>query len=402
MKLTKMSLVAALLVAGTSAFAIENVKVSGDAKLYYSTNDQGNVDLFNKAGAAGQASASLSISADLVKNVSAGTKVTALSTLGLQNNLVSNVWEQADGLNDTFIVNEAWIAGTVGKTTGKIGRMELDTPLVFTETWSIVANTFEAAVVINQDLPDTTLVGAYVGGSNGSDILGTNQNAGFAGVLTDAQQVDATGANTTFQSFYQGAYAAGAVNNSFKPLTVQAWYYQLQSVGKAYWLQADLKMDGILAGAQYTSGKVGNGDWSGTYALMLGYEMKDMLTAKVSYSQTSDKTTLLNGENVGSATNYSKLYTNPWWNYGYITRKDTSAYNVTIESPVNGMFDLGVYYTAASVDSAANQDLSEVTVTAGKKFGPLDTTLVYVYTDAEDQNAGDTYNTIQAYLTLNF
>ena len=35
MKFTKMSLVAALLV-GSSAFAIDNVKVSGDAKLYYS------------------------------------------------------------------------------------------------------------------------------------------------------------------------------------------------------------------------------------------------------------------------------------------------------------------------------------------------------------------------------
>jgi imipenem/basic amino acid-specific outer membrane pore len=38
MKLVKMSILAAALI-GSSAFAIDNVKVSGDAKLFYGTND---------------------------------------------------------------------------------------------------------------------------------------------------------------------------------------------------------------------------------------------------------------------------------------------------------------------------------------------------------------------------
>jgi hypothetical protein len=33
----------------------------------------------------------------------------------------------------------------------------------------VVPNTFDAAVLINQDIPDTTLVGAWVGKSNGAD-----------------------------------------------------------------------------------------------------------------------------------------------------------------------------------------------------------------------------------------
>ena len=51
MKLVKMSLAAAVLL-GASAFAIDNVKVSGDAKLFYTTNNTGNFDLFDKDSSA--------------------------------------------------------------------------------------------------------------------------------------------------------------------------------------------------------------------------------------------------------------------------------------------------------------------------------------------------------------
>lgn len=45
MKFTKLSLVAAMLI-GSSAFAIENTKVGGDAKLFYHTSDaNGNSDI---------------------------------------------------------------------------------------------------------------------------------------------------------------------------------------------------------------------------------------------------------------------------------------------------------------------------------------------------------------------
>ena len=400
MKITKMSLVAALLV-GSSAFAIDNTKVSGDAKVYYSTTDAANGSLFERGSSAAQAAASLSISSDLTEGVSAGTKVTALSTLGLENQLVGNVWENVNGLSDSFIVNDLWIAGTAGKTTAKIGRMELDTPLVFTEKWSIVENTYEAAVVINQDIPDTTLVGAYVGASN---VAAASGGPVIAGVISSQQGNDpltGTQNDTTFSQFgAKGAYAVGAINNSWAPLTAQAWYYDATSYATAYWLQADLNMEGILVGAQYTGGTVGNGDASGTYAVMAGYEMKDTVTAKVAYSQTADKGAL-HGGNISGA--QSKLYTEVWWNYGQVVETDTSAINVTVESPVNGIVDLGLYVTAidhGAKATDANTSPLEATLTAGKTFGPLDATLAYIYYDAD--TAADSVNTVQAYLTYNF
>ena len=419
MKFTKMSLVAALLI-GSSAFAIENTKVSGDANLFYGTTDAGSNSLFDKDNSAADAALNLNVTTDLVKNstvaISAGAGYTVLSTLGLENNLVSAVWGGAHGatangssfgvkVNNANWMNEAWIAATAGKTTAKIGRMELDTPMVFTEKWSIEKNTFEAAVLINQDIPDTTLVGAYVGNGNGTETFGGGATAGGAGI---GQVVNVNGQFETFGT--NGAYAVGAINNSFKPLTVQAWYYQLTQLASAYWLQADLNMKGVLAGAQYSSDKLLNNSnkSDNVYALMLGYDMKGVATVKVAYSSVNE------GGDLGRAgfntatdasTAQSKLYTEAWWNYGKVTQSDTDSWNVTVTSPVQGLFDLGVYYTNADQSAAAgDNDLSELTLTAGKSFGPLDATLAYVYSDVKTATPNDdeTSNMIQAYLTLNF
>ena len=427
-----MSLVAALLV-GSSAFAFENTKVSGDAQLNYQTSDAasgydavlGNAkgSLFEKNSSSADVAVHLNLTTDVYKNdlvaLSAGAGVTALTTLGLENQLVSNVWgsshtakagtgaSYASALGGAKVenatwMNEAWLAATAGKTTLKLGRMELDTPLAFSEKWSVETNTFDAIVALNTDIPDTTLVGAYVGNGNGNETFGqdltspvvSGYNLAVAGI------VNANGKFSTFAK--NGAYAIGAINNSWKPLTAQAWYYDLTSLATAYWLQADLNMDGILAGAQYTSTTVGSGDASGTYAVMAGYEMKDTFTAKLAYSQTSDKGAL-HGANTATSTGQSKLYTEAWWNYGQVTQADTSAVNLTVESPVNGIVDLGLYVTAIDhSDKATNANTSpyEATLTAGKSFGPLDATLAYIYYDAD--TSADSVNTVQAYLTLNF
>jgi hypothetical protein len=443
MKFTKMSLVAALLI-GSSAFAIDNVKVSGDAKLYYQTDDavhnagQNNASdsLFNKGNSAVEAALTIGMTADLTKNISAGVKGTVITTLGLYNNLVSSTW--TGGVEDTYVINEAWLAATVGNTTGKIGRMPLDTPLVFTETWSLVENTFEAAVVINQDIPDTTLVGAFVGQHDSAAVLG--------GGITQAE--------SPFTSFYDGAYAVGVVNNSIKPVTLQAWYYGAQtsvdveqflnnadfagvelSHLDAFWLQADGSIEGVKLGAQYSKntydlkGAPKSSIDNDVFALMAGYEMKDVASFKVAYSQTGKEKDAGLGAGMNLATladnngrvarPQSKLYTEAWWNYAYVTRADVKAWNVAVEGNAAGI-DLGAYYTQADqgsngVAGQVGTDMKEFTVTAGKDFGPLNATLAYIYTKADDQNTqdkngndfntdgkGKAFNTIQAYLTVNF
>lgn len=421
MKLVKMSLAAAVLLSA-SAFALDNVKVSGDAKLYYSTNNAGTADLFDKGadlndpfantgGAMADTALRLGVTGDLLKGVSFGATAYAVSTLGLENNLVGQIWTGAHlpagahtgadfgggaQVNDAMWLGELWLATTMGKTTAKIGRMELDTPLAFSEKWNIAPNTFEAAVLINQDLPDTTLVGAWVGKSNakaGTQVIG--DGAAF----------------NTFAA--EGAYAAGLVNNSFKPLTAQAWYYNVLDAADAYWLQADINcklVPGVKIGAQYAeiSPKASANADTEAYAVKLGYS-KDALNAYVAYSDVDDApTAAFNMANVATGTtSQSKLYTEAWWNYGYVGVQGAESMTVAVEYDA-GIAKLGAYYTDSENDSTvAKDDLTEVTLTATKSFGPLDATLAYISTDAENQNiksgtTGSRYDTVQAYLTLNF
>jgi imipenem/basic amino acid-specific outer membrane pore len=411
MKIVKMSLVAALLV-GSSAFAIENVKVAGDAKLFYSTHDDGDYSLTDMENSMAQAGINVGITADLTEGVSAGVSVQGLSSLGLEGQMVSAVWEGSP--KDSYWFDEAWIAGTAGKTTAKVGRMELDTPLVYTETWSMATNTFEAAVLINQDIPNTTLVGAYVGGTNGATLLTPSGSLGAGGGVTVDN--DNT-SNTTFSQFYNGAYAIGAVNNSFEPLTVQGWYYDATRIVNSSWLQADLNMAGFTFGAQFTS----QDDQTATtdskqsaYALKVGYEIKDIATLSAAYSSTSDNdvgglisTVGANYATLGSfSAASSKLYTEMWWAFGNVSATDTKAYNIVVESPVNGLVDLYASYSSAdhgTNSSAGNADATakEMTVTLSKSFGPLDTTLAYINYDS-GVAATDAVNYLQAYLTYNF
>ena len=410
MKLVKMSLLAATLMA-SSAFAIDNVKVDGDTKLFYSTWDGANGEtLFDQGSAMGEASLRLGVTADLTEGVSGGATLYAISTLGLYNNLVSSTW--TGGLHDNFWFGEAWLAGTYGKTTGKIGRMPLDTPMVFTETWSVVPNTFEAAVLINQDIPDTTLVGAYVGQSNDIVVNGTGTDIGGGG--GDAR-------SDVFSSFYQGAYAAGAVNNSWEPLMVQAWYFQAQHLLSSYWVQGDLNIIGLDLGLQVagTTETAALSDQSNSaFAGKIGYAMKDMFTVSAAFSQTDDGATVTAAASNLAGSGQSKMYTEAWWNYGYVGRPDTTAINVTATTPEELTWaQLGVYLTQAvtkdgfvGAQGIEDATMTEVTVEAVKSFGPLDVGLYYIMTKADDQNQdpltplkkGDAYNTLQAYLTYNF
>jgi len=437
MKITKLSLIAAMLI-GSSAFAIENTKVSGDAKLYYGTMDSdtgtyiGNdTSLFDGEGSYGDIAVDLELTTDLTKGVSAGVKATYISTIGLENNLVDNTWSNSHGitqnpnaafgeslglgglqLDDQMWVGEAWIAGTAFDTTLKIGRQALDTPLAFTETWGIDANTFEAAVLINQSIPDTTLIATYIGKSNGSadDLTAiTLNNVGGS----QAGYVSYGGKFNTFGS--KGVYVAGLINNSYKPLTVQAWYYSLQSLADAYWLQADVKcslVEGLMLGAQYTEIDVDTAtDKDEAYSFMLGYEAKDVVTVKAAYSSVDDKGAIGVGNvAVGNRTgfgnsNQTKLYTEMWWAYGSVSATGADSYSLSAEGSLAGVDLFAAYYVADINPTAAiDTEITEIALTASKSFGPLDTSLALLFDNTDDKvaNTDTDVTTLQVYLTYNF
>jgi hypothetical protein len=312
MKLGKLSLVAVMAL-GTSAFAIENVKVSGDVKIIYQTADvdltaaekaagaktglfeQGTgavvvVSPYNGASAGGIAGR-LGVTADLLKSVSAGAEVQVYSTLGLDNNVFGDNMINApygqtgftngtetppgstfeDRTKDASNISQLWLATTMGKTTVKAGRMELDTPLIFTEKWNVAYNTFESIVAVNTDLPGTSIVGAWIGKHNGHGAFDNRDNVsstkGDVRVEGGIRLAGSPGRTVNMDSFRtfgiggeaNGAYAVGAVNKSIANTTLQAWYYNVVSVADAVWLQADTKVAGMVSlGAQYATMRPSN------------------------------------------------------------------------------------------------------------------------------------------------
>ncbi len=252
-----------------------NWEWSGTAKVYYQTMDHKNytVDpsarvvgesnsMFDKDGSAADAGLQLRVvNKDVVAGIGFGAELTALSTLNLVNAgvVTASMQSAADGsvngnLGDadnqlsSGWVSQAYLTYGFGNTSIKVGRQELPkslSPFAFSEGWNVFKNTFEAALVVNTDLPDTTLVGAYVNRANGSlsyagsivaITAGTAVNHG-AGDLSDWRNVGD-----------DGTYMLTAQNKSIAGLTATGSFYYAPSFAK----------NGIISGNNsYISGLAG-------------------------------------------------------------------------------------------------------------------------------------------------
>ena len=264
MKLAKLSLATAIALGSSAAYAdvdLSKLKISGQATLYYQTKDDEAVDdqdLFKKdKNSKANVGLSLKFESDLGNNFGFGARLNALDTLGLEHNLVSGTMQivnndklviptddnktdakdgREDGLTtmnsrDKWYWAEAYLTKKVGSTTIKVGRQELNTPLMFSEKWNVMPTTFDAAVIINQSVSNLTLVGAYVGKSNTHGSLG-NFNTPVGTLAKD------------------GAYAAGAIykndiaNGNF-------WFYNVPTVANALWIDGKAKVAGAKLLAQF-------------------------------------------------------------------------------------------------------------------------------------------------------
>ncbi len=380
MKLTKISLAAAVLV-GLSAHAVEVSEFSGDARLYYGTADNGANDLFNKNGAYGDAVVSADLGLKFSNSVAGNFGVTYLTTMGLEGKLVNGVWA-GDPAQDQFWLDEANIAfSVIDKTSMIVGRQYLDTPLVFSETWNIVSNSFDAAVLVDQHLPKTTLVGTWI------------TRAWNSGAVIDA---NFAGQYDTFGD--KGAFAFGAITELIPSVSAQLWYYDISSIATAFWAQAETELSGISLGAQFANLSPKIGDDTTAFAAKVGYSV-DSFTVAAAFSQVSEDGTLSVINSAGLAGfGQSPLYTEAWWNFGYVGAPDTTSFSLLGETSM-GRYDLGAYFTSANNDTG---DMMDLTLTAGSSVGAFDYSFAYIMTDADNQNDADAYNTLQAYLTYNF
>jgi len=460
MKFTKLSLVAAIavssVIAGGDIKPAEDVVVveevvspwsfSGNAKFFYSTTDDdaSNIDLFSQDSAIGQAAVSADVSYAFADTWKANVGLTGLATLGLDDHVVSGVWLYAganagndpDGftsVGDALWIDTANITGTAfdGKATFILGRTELDTPLAFTETWNIANNTFDAAVAMVKPVDALTLVAAYIYDGNGNGKRIDTMNGGF------------TGGDGYFPmgGVEEGAWTVAAIG-TYDSVTAQAWYYDVVDIAQAVWLQADANFDGFTIGGQYAYidpsdlGDAMGADLSNyessAFAAKIGYS-KDAFDIWGAYSKVdedglvtiSNTATMLSGAGWGAASGYasgqSKLYTEAWWNYGYVGLPGAETFAVAGSYKVMDDVKLTAQYTSISDalftlptlmagEENYSMDVDEFTAILDTSFYGIDLSLAYIYSDYTNNSldpevaAAGTYNnnTLQAYLTYNF
>ncbi|BAF73134.1 hypothetical protein [Sulfurovum sp. NBC37-1] len=260
---------------------------SGTAKVYYQTMDHENYwfnaggaakvvgpsgDMFDRYTSAADAGIQLRVNnKDVIAGIGFGAELTGLSTLNLVNFgvVTASMQSAADGdvtgnpgdpdnMLSSAWVSQAYLTYGFGNTSFKLGRQELPkslSPFAFSEGWNVFKNTFEAALVVNTDLPNTTLVGAYVNRANGSlswagSIVAitayTGANHG-AGDLSDWRNV---GDN--------GTYMLTAQNKSIEGLTATGTFYYAPGFAKNGVISTNNSyMSGVgyaLAGASINNG----------------------------------------------------------------------------------------------------------------------------------------------------
>ena len=244
MKKIILSAAVAAMALSTSAFAADkgiDVVTTGQAVVYYQTGDQNDNSIGSQDNSSANVGLQLNLDADLKSGFTFGSQLTYLGTAGLEKNLVSGTRQGTtndayadNSTTDELALTKIFVAKTVGNTTVKIGRQELPkslAPFSYSEGWNVFKNTFDAILAVNTDIPDTTLVGAYVSGGTGMDLTATdNLVAGGTGL-------DVLGA----------AYMITAQNKSIPMTTITASYYdvdKVQVVDNATALWVDAKIAG--------------------------------------------------------------------------------------------------------------------------------------------------------------
>jgi len=326
MKKTLISLATASLIASTAMAADKGVDIvtTGQAVIYYETNDSGTNTLFDQVGTQANTGLQLNLDSDLKNGFTFGSQLTYLGTAGLEKNLVSAARQDStqslqSDTTSQIMLSQLNIAKKIGNSTLKIGRQELPlslSPFAFSEGWTVFKNSFDAILAINSDIPNTTLVGAYV--SKGNTVNGTGFNV-MSDLVVNSGAVTADGA----------AYMLTAQNTSLPMTTLTASYYDVAKLNAGAleganiaWIDAkiadkDLPM-GLAIGLQGGSIMTGSAALTDTTAYGAKVDLKpaDALSLTLAYSSVDDGSAAMKNTAPGAA--LTPLYTQLAKNMNYI------------------------------------------------------------------------------------
>jgi len=268
-----------VLVSLLGAYDAPSFKTDGYIRAGYQNHDVDGDKSYKQDSIGGK----LSIYNDDFKTNGIGGKISFYTTNKISNNDTEGVPFFDENNASYSILGEAYLFGRYKNTTLKIGRQELETPFANTDDIGMIPCTFEAGVLTNTDLPNTTLLLAGVRRWSGVD-------APKPSSFTKMQNDDPV-------------KMAGVIYEGIKGLGLSAYYYDL-----------DDKVAGDIDSISYAEAIYG-----GNYN-SIGYEL-GLQSANQKFK--GEKTAKIVGYSLG--VNFDKLGLG--FSYAYNKSKDHSATN---------------------------------------------------------------------------
>lgn len=146
------------------------------------------------------------------------------------------------------ILGEAYLQAELGNSLVKVGRQIIQTPFADSDDIGMIPNTFQGYTLINQDIPDATVIVAKLDRWSG---------------------VDSERPERFIKLGDKGVLMAGTVYEGFQNTTLQAWHYQLDEMDLDY-LEADYESEYFNVGVQYTDQDNKNRTWGLTAGMEIG------------------------------------------------------------------------------------------------------------------------------------
>ena len=381
-------------------------KFTGKAVIAYATEDANatyygdgsDTGLFDQGSSTANVGVSLKAeNADVIGGLGFGAKLVGIGTLGLENDVVSGVFQLAStptvGADGTLsnlngaAITELYATYGIGNTSIKLGRQELPkalSPFAYSENTfdALFANTYGAALVVNTDIPDTVLVGAWVQNANGGGDLGDFNK------LNDSD----------------GVWMLTAQNKSITDLTL---------TGSVYYAPDFITTDNLVIAwldAGYNLGDMNIGLQGGTVrhdafvdnTVAFGGKLDgkaDIISYGVAVTDVNDG----GGAgfpgifNVGGGTD-NVLYTTLENNVAF-DAYDSTTYMAKIGADVlGGNLGLAAAYSDLGNAWGTQNSFTEADLTYTTKVGDIDLTAMYIYSDDDVEN----WNTLKVKAVYNF
>ncbi|MFT7823180.1 MAG: OprD family outer membrane porin [Sulfurimonas sp.] len=288
-----------------------------------------------------------------------------------------------DADNDSYsILGEAYLKGQWGNTLVKAGRQEIDTPFADTDDIGMVPNTFEAAVLVNTDIKDTTIVLAHIEKWAGVDV--SHDPAEFERLNGD-----------------DGVQTLGITYEGDEGLMLSGWYYHGDTLVDISYIEAgyEAHLDGITLGL---GGQYAQQDWESGVAteimgasLSLGIDAAG-LTLGAACNKADD-----NGADNGFGG--GPFFTSA----EHLTLAEAGAdgealiYSAEWDAGAAGLEGLTLGVGHLTLEDSTGTEATELDLTAGYAFNDA-LGMDVIYSDIDDEINGDDFTNLRIFVNYTF